>query len=314
MRKLGQLPVYRGQADAALVLRDAEQGLRDGACVIFYPEATVTRDPEQWPMLAKTGRRPAGAGHRRAGGPGRALGRAADPALRQLRCRKLIPRRTVHVMAGPPVDLSEFAGKPLRHAGSAPRGHRQDHDGGRRRCSARCGARSRRPSRTTRPSPAARRAGAAQARRRPDGAAARWTRPKTPAGRHAAARRNRDAAEVPARDSGGDGRRLLGNHVRPGAVRCRHPGHAVVPAAGARRDHQRDRTRTPTTCPACRCRRRCARPRTRPQALAGADLVVLAVPAQTLRQNLAELGSLIPPRRDPGQPDEGHRARVPASG
>ena len=55
IRQLGQLPVYRGQADAALVLKDAEQGLRDGACIIFYPEATVTRDPDQWPMVAKTG-------------------------------------------------------------------------------------------------------------------------------------------------------------------------------------------------------------------------------------------------------------------
>ena len=27
----------------------------NGACVIFYPEATVTRDPEKWPMVAKNG-------------------------------------------------------------------------------------------------------------------------------------------------------------------------------------------------------------------------------------------------------------------
>src|ERR1700690_134042 len=38
LRKLGQLPVYRSQADAALVLRDAERDLRRGACVIVYPE------------------------------------------------------------------------------------------------------------------------------------------------------------------------------------------------------------------------------------------------------------------------------------
>ena len=31
------------------------QAVRNGACVIFYPEATVTRDPAQWPMVAKTG-------------------------------------------------------------------------------------------------------------------------------------------------------------------------------------------------------------------------------------------------------------------
>ena len=55
MRGTGQLPVYRGQSDAALVLRDVEQGLRDGACVIFYPEGTATRDPDLWPMVPRTG-------------------------------------------------------------------------------------------------------------------------------------------------------------------------------------------------------------------------------------------------------------------
>jgi 1-acyl-sn-glycerol-3-phosphate acyltransferase len=55
LHKAGQLPVYRGRADAALVLKDAQQALERGACVIIYPEATATRDPEQWPMVAKTG-------------------------------------------------------------------------------------------------------------------------------------------------------------------------------------------------------------------------------------------------------------------
>ena len=51
LRKLGQLPVYRNATDAALVLKDAEQGIRNGAGVIFYPESTVTRDPALWPMV-----------------------------------------------------------------------------------------------------------------------------------------------------------------------------------------------------------------------------------------------------------------------
>ena len=52
---LGQLPVRRGQADAAHVLKVAEQALAAGECVIIYPEGTATRDPGGWPMLAKTG-------------------------------------------------------------------------------------------------------------------------------------------------------------------------------------------------------------------------------------------------------------------
>ena len=55
LRVLGQLPVRRGEADAANVLKVAEQALADGECVIIYPEGTATRDPDQWPMVAKTG-------------------------------------------------------------------------------------------------------------------------------------------------------------------------------------------------------------------------------------------------------------------
>ena len=87
MRGTGQLPVYRGQSDAALVLRDVEQGLRDGACVIFYPEGTATRDPGPVADGAKDRRGQGRPGHRRAGDPGRAVGGPADPALRQHRAR-----------------------------------------------------------------------------------------------------------------------------------------------------------------------------------------------------------------------------------
>lgn len=110
--KLGQLPVYRGQSDAALVLRDAEKGVKDGACVVFYPEGTVTRDPALWPMQSKTGvARLALA----TGAPVIPVGHwGAQDVLAYGSFRPhLIPRRTVHLIAGPPVDLSDFDGKPL---------------------------------------------------------------------------------------------------------------------------------------------------------------------------------------------------------
>src|ERR1700751_2040379 len=50
----GQIPVNRGAADAALALRQAEEALKNGAAVIIYPEGTATRDPDLWPMVAKT--------------------------------------------------------------------------------------------------------------------------------------------------------------------------------------------------------------------------------------------------------------------
>jgi 1-acyl-sn-glycerol-3-phosphate acyltransferase len=110
--KLGQLPVYRGQADAALVLKDAELVARSGACVIFYPEATVTRDPDQWPMVSKTGVARLAL---ESGAP--VIPVAHWGAQRILPYGKivprLLPRKTVRVIAGPPVDLSEFAGQQL---------------------------------------------------------------------------------------------------------------------------------------------------------------------------------------------------------
>lgn len=112
MRWLGQLPVYRGQADAALVLRDAEQGIRNGACVIFYPEATVTRDPDLWPMAARTG---AARLALSTGAPVIPVAHwGAQDVLPYGSFRPhVLPRRTVRILAGPPVDLSAFAGQPL---------------------------------------------------------------------------------------------------------------------------------------------------------------------------------------------------------
>ena len=55
LRNAGQIPVYRRTRDAANSLRDAEAALVAGECVIIYPEGTCTRDPDGWPMLAKTG-------------------------------------------------------------------------------------------------------------------------------------------------------------------------------------------------------------------------------------------------------------------
>jgi 1-acyl-sn-glycerol-3-phosphate acyltransferase len=112
IRKTGQLPVYRGQADAALVLRDAEQGVRDGACVVFYPEATVTRDPDLWPMVAKTGVARLALATGAPVVPVASWGAQDILPYGSFRPR-LLPRKMVRILAGPPVDLSAFEGKPL---------------------------------------------------------------------------------------------------------------------------------------------------------------------------------------------------------
>ena len=112
IRKLGQLPVYRNQADAGLVLKDAEQGLRNGACVIFYPESTVTRDPDKWPMVAKTGVARLALATGVPVVPVAHWGAQYILPYGSFRPR-LLPHRTVRLLAGPPVDLSAFQGLPL---------------------------------------------------------------------------------------------------------------------------------------------------------------------------------------------------------
>jgi 1-acyl-sn-glycerol-3-phosphate acyltransferase len=112
LRILGQLPVQRGQTDAALVLKDAERGLAEGECLIFYPEGTATRDPDLWPMVAKTGVARLAL---TSGVPVVPVAHWGAQDILKYGSKRphLIPRRTVHMLAGPPVDLAEYAGKPL---------------------------------------------------------------------------------------------------------------------------------------------------------------------------------------------------------
>jgi 1-acyl-sn-glycerol-3-phosphate acyltransferase len=115
VRKLGQLPVHRGTADAALVLKEAERGIAQGACVIVYPEATCTRDPGLWPMAAKTGVA------RLALTTGAPVIPVAHWGAQHVmpygsKRPRLFPRREILMVAGPPVDLSQFRGKPLNAA------------------------------------------------------------------------------------------------------------------------------------------------------------------------------------------------------
>lgn len=112
IRGAGQIPVYRETADAANAIRDALSALGRGECVVVYPEGTMTRDPGLWPMTAKTG------AVRMALLSGAPLFPMAQwgaqevmaPYVKEFR---LLPRKTMHVVVGEPVDLSDLAGRPL---------------------------------------------------------------------------------------------------------------------------------------------------------------------------------------------------------
>ncbi|WP_242454548.1 lysophospholipid acyltransferase family protein [Bailinhaonella thermotolerans] len=112
LRQVKQIPVYRDRSDAALSLRDAEKGLREGAAVIVYPEGTCTRDPDLWPMAAKTGVARLAI---KTGVPVIPVAHwgAQDVLPYGDKLPRLFPRKTFKVLAGPPVDLSAYRDRPL---------------------------------------------------------------------------------------------------------------------------------------------------------------------------------------------------------
>jgi 1-acyl-sn-glycerol-3-phosphate acyltransferase len=55
LRGAGQIPVSRGSSEAASSVDAARQALQRGDVVVIYPEGSVTRDPDWWPMQARTG-------------------------------------------------------------------------------------------------------------------------------------------------------------------------------------------------------------------------------------------------------------------
>jgi 1-acyl-sn-glycerol-3-phosphate acyltransferase len=110
----GQIPVYRDSIHAADAFRDAVAAVERGECVGVYPEGTITRDPELWPMTGKTG---AARIALMTGCPVIPLANWGAHEIFQsytgkLRIR-LLPRKTIQVRAGKPVDLSAFQGKPI---------------------------------------------------------------------------------------------------------------------------------------------------------------------------------------------------------
>ncbi|MGW9174123.1 lysophospholipid acyltransferase family protein [Streptomyces decoyicus] len=109
MRGTGQIPVYRETTDAATAFRAAVDAIDKGECVAFYPEGTLTRDPELWPMQGKTGAARVALLTKAPVIPVAQWGAndAMPPYAKEKKLR-LLPRKTLRVKAGPPVDLSAY--------------------------------------------------------------------------------------------------------------------------------------------------------------------------------------------------------------
>jgi 1-acyl-sn-glycerol-3-phosphate acyltransferase len=117
LRASGQIPVVREgtirTAAAGSPISVASELIdRQQACVVVYPEGTLTRDPNLWPMRGKSG------AVRLALETGIPLIPIAHWGTQTLMPRygkgiHPIPRKTIHVKVGEPLDLSRFRERPL---------------------------------------------------------------------------------------------------------------------------------------------------------------------------------------------------------
>lgn len=107
-----QIPVYRETGTAALAYSAAVDAVRRGELVAIYPEATLTRDPDLWPMVGKTG---AARVALETGAPVVPVAQWGAQDLLPPYAKRLhvFPRKTMHVYAGPPVDLDDLRGRPI---------------------------------------------------------------------------------------------------------------------------------------------------------------------------------------------------------
>jgi 1-acyl-sn-glycerol-3-phosphate acyltransferase len=114
LRRSGQVPVERtGSAPGAVSpLAGARELVAKQRVVVVYPEGTLTRDPDMWPMRGKTG---AARIALEQGIPVIPVAHWGTQALMGRYAKKvsLLPRHTIDFAIGEPVDLSEFEGKPI---------------------------------------------------------------------------------------------------------------------------------------------------------------------------------------------------------
>ncbi|HWS59148.1 MAG TPA: lysophospholipid acyltransferase family protein [Actinotalea sp.] len=111
LRATGQIPVHRGTANAVQSLEAAVDALAQGECVAVFPEGTLTREPDLWPMIGKTGVARLALSTRAPVVPVAQWG-AHRLMARYSKVPRPVPRKLITVTAGPPVDLSDLYDRP----------------------------------------------------------------------------------------------------------------------------------------------------------------------------------------------------------
>lgn len=109
LRATGMIPVARASTAAAAkqTITQAKELVESGRGVIVYPEGSLTRDPEMWPMRGKTG------AVRLALAGGLPVIPVATWGVQEImprygKLRFFPPRRRVQVLFGPALDLDAY--------------------------------------------------------------------------------------------------------------------------------------------------------------------------------------------------------------
>lgn len=110
LRKAGQVPVERETKDAGAALVHAQAFLKSGHMLGVYPEGTLTRDVNYWPMVAKTGLARLAVITQAPVIPVAQWG-AQEILPAYSKKFKFFPRTKVQVKAGAPLDFSKWYGK-----------------------------------------------------------------------------------------------------------------------------------------------------------------------------------------------------------
>jgi 1-acyl-sn-glycerol-3-phosphate acyltransferase len=107
LRAAGQIPVERMSKNAAGAFDAAVAAVRQGECVVVYPEGTITRDPDGWPMTGKSG---AARIALETGCPVIPVGQWGAQEILAPYAKKpdLFPRKLITMKVGAPVDLSDL--------------------------------------------------------------------------------------------------------------------------------------------------------------------------------------------------------------
>ncbi|MFJ3312008.1 lysophospholipid acyltransferase family protein [Micrococcus endophyticus] len=109
------IPVERTR-DGGRSLDAAREAVATGRAIIVYPEGTVTRDPDGWPMAARRG------AVRLALQTGAPLIPVGQWGIQELlpyggRAPRPFPRKTARIRIGAPVDLDDLRGAPMTASG-----------------------------------------------------------------------------------------------------------------------------------------------------------------------------------------------------